>query len=165
MREAAVLLGLIERPAGLSVLLTERAAHLPHHPGQVSFPGGGLQDGETHEQAALREAGEEVALARSQVDVVGSLARQLTGTGFAVTPVVGWIDPGFEAIADPSEVETAFEVPLEHLIAPENRRRATRVRWNTQFITDEFYFDRFLIWGATAAILTQFLEIINEKPI
>ena len=94
--------------------------------------------------------------------MLGELAPQLTGTGFLVTPVVGWIDPGFQARPDPAEVQTAFEVPLEHLLAPTNRRRSERVRWKTRFVTDEFYFERFLIWGATAAILREFLEVINE---
>jgi len=160
-RAAAVLLGLIERPEGPGVLLTERARHLVDHPGQVSLPGGRMHPGENPAETALREADEEVALAPSQVRLLGQLAPQLTGTGFLVTPVVGWIDPAFEGRPDRSEVETIFEVPLAHLAAPENRRQGERVRWNTRFTTDEFYFDRFLIWGATAAILSQFLEIIR----
>lgn len=160
-RAAAVLLGLVERRDGPRVLLTERARHLADHPGQVSFPGGRLQHGESPEQAALREAHEEVALAPMQVEVLGQLPEQLTGTGFVVTPVVGWIDPGFEARPDPAEVQAVFEVPLAHLRAPASRRRSERVRWQTRFVTDEYRYERFLIWGATAAILRHFLEIIE----
>jgi 8-oxo-dGTP pyrophosphatase MutT (NUDIX family) len=164
-RAAAVLLGLVERPGGPRILLTERAVHLLHHPGQISLPGGRLHPGESPEQGALREAEEEVALGSSQVEVLGQLAPLRTGTGFIVTPVVGWIDAGFEARPDPSEVQVAFEVPLAHLLVPENRRRSVRLRWNTEFLTDEFLYQRFLIWGATAEILSQLIEIINDKSI
>jgi 8-oxo-dGTP pyrophosphatase MutT (NUDIX family) len=160
-RAAAVLLGLVPRPAGLGIVLTERAGHLTDHPGQVSFPGGRIEGSETPEQAALREAQEEIALAPAQVDVLGQLPAQLTGTGFLITPIVGWVDPVFSAKPDPTEVQTVFEVPLAHLLAPENRRRTERTRWNTRFVTDEYRFERFLIWGATAGILRQFLHIIK----
>jgi 8-oxo-dGTP pyrophosphatase MutT (NUDIX family) len=161
-RPAAVLLGLIERPKGLTILLTERAAHLPHHPGQISFPGGRIEAGDADPvAAALREAHEEVGLQMAQVEVLGQLSPQLTGTGFTVTPVVGWLTADFEARPDPTEVQTAFEVPLAHLLAPENYRRQTLTRWGTRFSTVEFYFDRHRIWGATAGILMRFIEIIN----
>jgi 8-oxo-dGTP pyrophosphatase MutT (NUDIX family) len=162
-REAAVLLGLIERRAGLSVLLTERAAHLAHHPGQISLPGGQLDAGEDPVTAALREAFEEVALAPGDVDVLGRMPAQLTATGFTVTPVVGWVGAeDFVPRPDPAEVQSAFEVPLVHLLEPANRRRARRVRWGTEFMTEEFLFEQHRIWGATAAILARFIEVINE---
>jgi hypothetical protein len=88
---------------------------------------------------------------------------QLTGTGFCVTPVVGWIDSRFEPEPDPAEVQAVFEVPLDFFAQAANRRRATRVRWNTRFVSDEFRFDRFRIWGATAAILSTFVEILYEE--
>jgi 8-oxo-dGTP pyrophosphatase MutT (NUDIX family) len=159
---AAVLLGLVDQPAGPGILLTVRAAHLPHHPGQISFPGGRLQPGEPPDAAALREAEEEVALPQSQVTLLGRLPPQLTGTGFLVTPVVGWIAPGFVPRPDPAEVESAFIVPLDHLRLPANRGQTTRLRWDTELRSEEFYFERFLIWGATAAILNHFLEIIDD---
>lgn len=164
-RDAAVLIGLIERSAGLTVLLTERARHLQHHPGQVSFPGGRLDPSEDPVTAALREAHEEVGLVRPQVEVLGSLTPQVTGTGFNVTPVVGWVAADFEARPDPSEVESVFEVPLEHLLDPRSRQRGTRERWGTRFVSYEFRYGRYRIWGATAAILVRFIEVINaEKP-
>jgi 8-oxo-dGTP pyrophosphatase MutT (NUDIX family) len=165
-REAAVLIGLIERAAGPHVLLTERAAHLAHHPGQISFPGGRLDEHDADPvAAALREAEEEVGLAAQQVEVLGRLAPRLTGTGFAVTPVVGWLETGFQAQPDPAEVSSAFEVPIAYLLAPGNLRRTTRERYGTRFVVLEYQFGSHRIWGATAAILTEFLEVIDAKTI
>jgi len=165
-QEAAVLVGLVERPGGIHILLTERANHLEHHPGQISFPGGRLNDAnEGYVAAALREASEEVGLARHHVDVLGRLPPRLTGTGFAVTPVIGWLADAFEAVPDPAEVKSAFEAPLAHLLQTENQRRMTRERFGTQFISYEYYFAEHRIWGATAAILAQFFEVIDAKTI
>ena len=163
---AAVLLGLIERSSGLQLLLTERARHLPHHPGQISFPGGRIDAVDTDPiDAALREADEEVGLDRQQVRILGRLGPQLTGTGFCIHPVVGWVDPGFRARPDPGEVRSVFEVPLEHLLEPAHRRRGTRERWGTRFLTDEYSYRNYSIWGATAAILTRFIEVIDGKSV
>jgi len=165
-REAAVLVGLIERSAGIILLLTERAAHLEHHPGQVSFPGGRLSDSdEGPVAAALREASEEVGLAPGQAEVLGVLPASRTGTGFTVTPVVAWLAGAFKAQPDPTEVNAAFEVPIEHLLVPGNCRQATRERFGTHFLMHEFHFEEYRIWGATAAILVQFFEVINAKTI
>jgi len=164
-RQAAVLVGLIGRADGPTVLLTERAEHLEHHPGQISLPGGRLADGEDAVAAALREAHEEVGLEPGRVEILGRLAPQLTGTGFCVTPVVGWLAVAFEPRPDPAEVRSAFEVPLEHLLVPNNRSLGTRTRWGTRFVSHEFYFEGHRIWGATAAILARFIEVIDEKTI
>jgi 8-oxo-dGTP pyrophosphatase MutT (NUDIX family) len=165
-QEAAVLLGLVERAGGLAILLTERASHLAHHPGQISFPGGRLNDAsEDPIAAAIREANEEVGLAPHQVDVLGRLPPRLTGTGFVVTPVVGWLAASFEPEPDPAEVQSAFEVPIEHLLEPANCRQTIRERYGSRFLSYEFHFERHRIWGATAAILAEFFEVINEKTI
>jgi len=164
-REAAVLLPLLLRPTGIHLLLTERAAHLEHHPGQISFPGGRLAAGETPVQAALREAEEEVAIPRSSVQVLGQLPQRLTGTGFAVTPVVGWLHSVGEFEPDPSEVQSVFEAPLTHLLDAGNRSTGHRERYGTLFRVFEYRFDRYRIWGATAAILTEFFEVIDAKTI
>lgn len=165
-RAAAVLLGLIERGDGIRVLLTERAAHLADHPGQISFPGGRLAHaGEDPVAAALREAEEEVGLSPHRVAVLGRLPSRLTGTGFAVTPVVGWVAGPFEPRPDPSEVQSAFEVPIEHFLAPGNLRRTTRERFGTRFRVYEYEYEAYRIWGATAAILKEFFDGINEKTI
>src|SRR5690606_645823 len=102
---AAVLLALVERPAGWTVLFTERASHLAHHPGQISFPGGRFADDrEDAVGAALREAWEEVRLPPQDVAVAGALEQHVTGTGFTVTPVVGFVPGDFRPVPDPGEV-------------------------------------------------------------
>lgn len=162
-REAAVLLGLIERPRGLQLLLTQRAAHLTHHAGQISFPGGRLAEaGEAAVAAALREAREEVSLEPGQVSVAGCLDLHWTGTGFSVTPVVGFISGGFEARPDPAEVSDVFEVPLEFILDPANVRSGIRERFGSRFRTYEFNYLEHRIWGATAAILMTFRDLITK---
>lgn len=164
-RRAAVLLGLIERDAGLTVLFTERAAHLNHHPGQVSFPGGRLQnDAEAPVAAALREAEEEVGLIPADVTVAGCLATYATGTGFAVTPVVGFIAGGFRPRPDPAEVSAVFEVPLAFILEPGNLSCSRRERFGCRFRIYELRYEGHRIWGATAAMLAGFVdEILSEK--
>jgi len=162
---AAVLLGLVERRGGLTVLFTERAAHLRDHPGQISLPGGRLQSQDASATtAALREAQEEIGLAPSQVAVAGCLAPQVTGTGFLITPVVGFIGPDFEAAPDVSEVASVFEAPLEFVLDQRNVRSAMHERHGSRFRVDELQFGRYRIWGATAAILSSFRDLVlSEK--
>ncbi len=159
---AAVLLGLIDRGAGLNVILTERARHLSDHPGQVSFPGGRI---ETHDAtpiaAALREAEEEVGIHPEHVAVAGSMSEVLTGTGFLITPVVGFVDYDFEAVADRSEVDDVFEVPLDFLLEPDALRTSTRERFGTTLTMYEFDYEGHYVWGATAMILRNFLGLIT----
>lgn len=161
-RHASVLLGLIDRPGGLTLLFTERAAHLRDHAGQISFPGGRLAAGEEAVAAALREAGEEVGLERGQVTVAGCLDPHLTGTGFLVTPVVGFVARSFVARPDPAEVAGVFEVPLHHVLAPGVIRATTRERYGTRFRVYELEYDGHRIWGATAAMLMTFRDAIQR---
>jgi 8-oxo-dGTP pyrophosphatase MutT (NUDIX family) len=161
-REAAVLIPIIERTDGLKLLFTERSRNLPHHAGQVSFPGGVTGSAESVTQAALREAHEEVGLAPDRVEVAGRLRRHLTGTGFMVTPVVGFVPGDFEPVPDPDEVEAAFEVPLGVLLERDTIRSTVRARFATRFTTYEIDYGGFRIWGATAAILVTFLELISD---
>ena len=151
---AAVLLGLVERPAGLTVLFTERARHLRDHPGQISLPGGRLHGGkETVIGAALREAQEEVGLDPGLVTVAGCLEPQVTGTGFHITPVVGFIRGDFLACPDPGEVASVFEAPLDFVLNPGNIRPSRRERLGTWFEVEELEYGGHVIWGATAAML------------
>lgn len=149
---AAVLVPLVMRPEP-TVLLTLRSARLKSHSGQVSFPGGRMEEGETPEDAALREAEEEVGLHRSLPELVGRLPSLLTGTGFAVTPVVALLRPPFALRPDPGEVEEPFEYPLARLLdpaAPERRRQEFRGRMREFWVWPH---DRHFIWGATASML------------
>src|SRR3546814_622446 len=121
--EAAVLVPLVPRESSLGVLLTRRTDALRHHPGQVSFPGGRIENDDADVvAAALREAEEEVGLARSQAQPLGYLDPLVTVTGFRILPVVARIDPAFVAVPDPSEVSDVFEVSLDWLMSPGNLR-------------------------------------------
>lgn len=163
-RRAAVLLGLVERAHGLQVLFTERAAHLTHHPGQVSFPGGRVEEPiESVVDAALREAREEVGLERSDVTIAGCLDPHVTGTGFNVTPVVGFIAGSFVPRPDPAEVSDVFEVPLDFLLDPASIRQTQRQRLGSRLRTYEFHYEGRLIWGATAAMLVMFRDVLIRE--
>lgn len=161
---AAVLLGLVERPAGLALLFTERAGHLKDHPGQVSFPGGRIETRDAGPvEAALREAEEEVGLDPQHVAVAGCLERLLTVTGFLITPVVGFVAPEFEPVPDRTEVADVFEVPLEYLLEEGNRRRTYRERLGARLLTHEIEYEGHRIWGATASMLVEFLALISDE--
>jgi 8-oxo-dGTP pyrophosphatase MutT (NUDIX family) len=162
-RQAAVLLGLVERAAGWTVLFTERAQHLTHHPGQVSFPGGRVEANGDPVAAALREAWEEVRLAPEDVAVAGCLAPQITATGFSVTPVVGFVRGRFDPQPDPAEVAAVFEVPLDYILDGRNIRITYRERFGTRFRVHELSYGRHLIWGATATMLVSFRELITDE--
>jgi 8-oxo-dGTP pyrophosphatase MutT (NUDIX family) len=151
---AAVLVPLVNRGEGLTVLFTERSRDLPDHPGQISFPGGRIEPADPDARvAALREAEEEVGLAPTRVSLLGRLAEYETVTGYRVTPVVGWVEPPLELKPDPIEVADIFEVPLAFLLDPANQQRHFRMIGELR--RDYFaipYGDRY-IWGATAAML------------
>ena len=152
LREAAVLVAITDR-ADPGVILTQRRADLRDHGGQISFPGGRIDEGELPRAAALREAWEELALDPASVQVVGEVDHYRTITGFGVTPVIGVIPPDLDLTPNPAEVANWFEAPLEHLLDPANHVRRTvhfRGADRTYF---EIMWDRRQIWGATAAML------------
>ena len=127
-RDAAVLVPIVNRPEGLTVLFTQRSASLPDHPGQISFPGGRVDPGDaSHAAAALRETHEEVGLPPLRVALLGELASYQTVTGYIVKPVVGWVEPPFDVTPDPVEVADVFEVPLAFLLDPANQQRHFRM--------------------------------------
>jgi 8-oxo-dGTP pyrophosphatase MutT (NUDIX family) len=139
------------------VLLTKRCGHLKHHPGQISFPGGSLEDQDSGPAAtALRETHEEVGIEPTQVEVLGSLGRFPTISGYRVTPLIGLIRSEFVLKLDNEEVEEAFELPLDFLLDSGNHQQRSAMFKGQQ---REFYViehDSYLIWGATAAMLVNF---------
>ena len=164
-RPAAVLVPVLGAEQGaLRLLLTQRTDHLRDHAGQISFPGGGLKSGETSLEAALREAEEEVGLARSAVEIFGEMPRYHTGTGFNVSPMVAFVAPGARLAPDPGEVAEIFEAPLDFLVDPRNFRQETRYyrgAWRSFLAVP--WAGRY-IWGATAGMLVQLSRIIHGVP-
>jgi 8-oxo-dGTP pyrophosphatase MutT (NUDIX family) len=154
---AAVLVPLINRNDGLTVLFTERSRDLPDHPGQISFPGGRIERADSDAGvAALREAHEEVGLPRERVTLLGRLAEYETVTGYRVTPVVGWVEPPFDVKPDPVEVADVFEVPLDFLLEPSNQQRHFRMVGERRRDYYAIPYGERYIWGATAAMLLIF---------
>lgn len=158
---AAVLVPIVARQSGLTVLLTQRTAHLRDHAGQVSFPGGRCELADASPiETALRECSEEVGIERNQVEVLGTLPEYFTGTGFRVTPVVGLVSPPLNLRLDDFEVAEAFESPLAYLLDEANYRREsmtydgrTRSYWAVPW-------QEYFIWGATAGMLVSLREAL-----
>jgi 8-oxo-dGTP pyrophosphatase MutT (NUDIX family) len=161
LRAAAVLVPLVNRPEGVSVLLTQRTTHLRHHAGQIAFPGGRVEDSDVDTvAAALRETEEEIGLDRAHIEAVGQLDRYVTRTGFTVTPVVGIVSPPFALTLDPHEVAAAFEVPLAFILDPANRQQQGA---EYQGVMRHFYvfaYGQWNIWGATAGMLVNLAEAL-----
>lgn len=163
LRPAAVLVPIIDRPRGMTVLLTRRTDHLDHHPGQVSFPGGRVEAHDEDEvAAALRETEEEVGLHRSYVEVVGPLDQYRTGTGFDITPVVGLVRPGFTLALDSFEVAEVFEVTLDFVLDPANHRRESQVWKGEERSYYVFPHNDYYIWGATAGMLINLYDKLRD---
>lgn len=165
VRPAAVLVPLVVRNDAVSVLLTQRTAHLVDHAGQISFPGGRVEDSDADVVAtALRESTEEIGLDRALVDVVGQLPEYTTVTGYRVTPVIGLIERPFTLQLDAFEVSEAFEVPLPFLMDPANHERrlarfdgTARTFYAMPYAGARNYF----IWGATAAMLRNLYHFLR----
>ena len=161
---AGVLVPVVERAAGLSILLTQRAAHLRAHAAQASFPGGRM---EAHDSdvgaAALRETHEEIGIEPHRVEVIGCLCTLPTITGFAVTPIVGLLDGIPELNIDEAEVEYTFEVPLDFLLDERNDQLVDREWEGRRFRLREFHYEGERVWGATAYMLQAFREFVLKQ--
>ena len=163
--EAAVLVPMVMRPEGVTVLLTQRTAHLNDHAGQISFPGGRIESTDASPiAAAIRETEEETGLRHEHIEVLGALPRYLTSSGFAINPITALVKPGFELNPDTFEVAEVFEVPLSFLTNPEHYRlhRATLADGTTR----QYYsapWNQYFIWGATAAMLLGMCQVLSES--
>jgi len=159
---AAVLVPLVERPAGLTVLLTQRASQLKNHAGQISFPGGQIEAEDASPlAAALREAREEIGLDERFVTLAGYLPDHILLSGFRVTPVVAFVQPGFELLLDSEEVADTFEVPLSHVFEPLNHRARKRRfgRGHADIDVWDIPYGERNIWGATAGMLVNLYKL------
>jgi 8-oxo-dGTP pyrophosphatase MutT (NUDIX family) len=158
---AAVLIPLVAREEGLTVLFTQRTTQLKSHSGQVSFPGGRAEPGDASaEFTALREAEEEIGLPAARVEILARLPDYHTRTGFRVTPVIGLVQPPLELVPDPREVQEIFEVPLAFLLDERNRQRRTREFRGETVGFYVFEYQNRTIWGATAGMLVNLYKML-----
>jgi 8-oxo-dGTP pyrophosphatase MutT (NUDIX family) len=163
---AAVLIPLVERETGMTVLLTERATTLKDHAGQISFPGGRIEPEDADAwHAALRESFEEIGLRSELIEFGGYLPDHIVISGFRVTPVVGFVKPQFELKIATAEVHDVFEVPLEYILDPANHKfRQRKIGELTIDIHDIPYGDR-NIWGATAGMLMTLRRLLQTRTV
>jgi 8-oxo-dGTP pyrophosphatase MutT (NUDIX family) len=154
LKKAAVLLPLVKRQNGMNIILTERALHLKHHPGQISFPGGKFeQSDQSLQHTALRETEEEIGILQEQVDIFGSLPNLPTVSGFVISPFLGFVDSNHSTLIDHQEVRDVFEVPLEFLLNENNFYQQHLIANKKGYFTYCIPYKNKFIWGATAQIL------------
>lgn len=159
---AAVLIGLVNRSGGPTVLLTRRTDHLRDHAGQICFPGGRIEpEDPTIEAAALRETEEEIGLTPEKIDIIRQLSPYDTTTGFRIHPVVGWIEPPFEIKPDEFEVAEVFELPLAFILDPANHQRQSHIRGKRRRSYYVLPYEGRFIWGATAGMLVNFSKLLT----
>lgn len=159
LRDAAVLIPVVDRGDEATVLLTKRAERLRNHSGQVAFPGGAIDATDpTPEYAALRETMEEIGLGRDFIEVVGRMPDYVAGSGYRIAPVLGVVRPGFELTLNADEVDAAFEVPLRFLMDPANHARGSRMWQDLEWFFYEMPYDDRRIWGVTAGIIRTLYE-------
>lgn len=162
-RRACVLIPLIRKDGRWSIVFTKRAETLAAHSGQIAFPGGAVEPGETLDAAAVREAEEEVGIPRRDVELIGRLDDVITHSGFLVAPFVGVIHEPLEYVMQESEVEEVFEVPVEALVSmnnPEVRYVAFRAKRYPAYF---YHYERYEIWGLTGRMLKSFLDLVWQS--
>jgi len=161
---AAVLVPVVLRREGLSVMLTQRTEHLDSHAGQISFPGGHVEaHDENYVETALRETEEETGLIREHIEVIGSLDECRTGTGYRIVPIVGLVQPDFDLAPDAYEVSEVFEVPFTFLLDPSNHQRQSRVFEGRRRHFYVIEYENRWIWGATASMLVNFHKKLDAR--
>jgi len=164
LTRAGVLVPLFIKNGGLSVVLTQRTEDVEHHKGQISFPGGTMnQVDSTIVDTALREAWEEVGLPRITVEVLGLLSDFCTPSGFCITPVVGFLPPDPFYVLNKTEVSEVFDVPLSFFLDLRNERTEKRMRFDKMMNIYFYNYGTHEIWGATAEILRSFLQALNTE--
>ncbi|GAB5457113.1 MAG: CoA pyrophosphatase [Henriciella sp.] len=164
IRPAAVLVPVIPRPSGATVLLTQRPETMAAHPGQVAFPGGKIDPGDANDvAAALREAEEEVGVDPASVGLIGRAAPYITGTAYRIVPVIGVLPADFKPVPDPTEVADVFEAPLDYLFKKANYHQASAFWKGKQRQYTEMFWDGFRIWGVTAGIIRVLYKTLYEQ--
>lgn len=163
IREASILIPIVERRSGPSVLLTLRSSDMPSHAGEIGFPGGRRHDDDRDEiHTALRETEEELGLACDHISVAGRMRRHIGGRGYSVTPVVGYADDGIALDPDAREVAEVFEVPFDYLMDPANHMVEER-RWGDVYVN--FFaipYKDWHIWGLTAGIIQSLSRVLRD---
>ena len=163
LKPAAVLVPLIERAQGMTVLLTRRTESLSSHSGQISFPGGRVEQSDAAPvHTALRESEEEIGLEPARVEILGRLANYVVGTGYRITPVVGFVEAQQQFVRDEREVAEIFEVPLELVMEPDNYHREHMRIKNVDRSYYVLPYGEYRIWGATASILANLRDTLSE---
>jgi len=161
---AAVLVALVDRPEGLTVLLTQRASQLTQHAAQISFPGGRLEESDPDiASAAVREAQEEIGLDPQRVRVFGYLPDHLVISGFRVTPVLSLVTPPFSLVPNPAEVAEVFEVPVSHVFDRNNHKARLRRVGDEDLLLYDIPWQGQNIWGATAGMLLTFVRMVEGE--
>ena len=159
-RRACVLIPLVQTTVGWSVLFSRRSANLAAHSGQIAFPGGAVEEGETLEAAAVREAEEEVGIPSEHVELIGRLDDLITNSGFLVAPFVGIIHQRIDYVLQEAEVDEVFEVPVDALLQP-SQPEVRYVAFRSRQYPAYFYrYEQYEIWGLTGRILKGFLDLV-----
>jgi 8-oxo-dGTP pyrophosphatase MutT (NUDIX family) len=162
LREAAVLIPVVNRREGAGLLLTKRAEKLRKHSGQISFPGGAIDPGDgSPEAAAMREAHEEIGLEPEMIETLARLPTYLAGTGFLITPVLALIRPDYSLTINEEEVDAAFEVPFAFAMDPDNYKPASRFWQGKEHFFYMITYEQHQIWGITAGILRVLYERLH----
>ncbi|BCH23694.1 CoA pyrophosphatase [Mesorhizobium sp. L-8-3] len=159
LRDAAVLIPVVDHGDRATVLLTKRAEKLRSHSGQIAFPGGRIDATDpSPEDAALRETEEEIGLDRHFIDIIGRMPDYVSGSGYRIAPVLSVVRPGFRLHINADEVDDAFEVPLSFLMDPANHTRDSRIWQNKERFFYTMPYDGRNIWGVTAGIIRTLYE-------